>query len=111
MKVGDIFVCASLTTCIISQLTCPVFRTHVQPMEPDTSRLEFEDHALSWAASHLLHYENVDLPKVLRSLLHGADPAPVPAPDRLNPGCSEYLGLLVDAAKDTVLAGLVNQHV
>ena len=80
-------------------------------MEPDTSRLDFEDHALSWAASHLLHYENVDLPKVLKSLLHGIDPAPVLAPDRLDPGCTEYPRLLVDAAKDIVLAGLVDQHV
>ena len=73
-------------------------------MEPDTSCLEFEDRALSWAASHLLHYENVDLPKVLRSLLRGVDPALVPAPDRLDLGCLEYPGLLVDAAEDTVLA-------
>ena len=61
-----------------------VFRTHVQPIEPDTSRLEFEDCALSWVVSHLLHYENVDLPKVLRNLLRGVDPAPVLAPDRLD---------------------------
>ena len=80
-------------------------------MEPDTSRLEFEDRALSWAAFHLLHYENVDLPKVLRSLLHGIDPAPVPAPDQLDLGCLEYPRLLVDAAKDAVLAGLVDQHI
>ena len=80
-------------------------------MEPDTSRLEFEDRALSWAVSHLLHYENVDLPKVLRSLLCGVDPAPVLAPDQLDPGCSEYPGLLVDVAEDTVLAGLLNQYV
>ena len=77
-------------------------------MEPDTTRLEFEDRTLSWAAYHLLHYKNVDLPKVLRSLLHGVDPAPVLAPDRLDPGCSEHPGLLVDATKDTVLAGLVD---
>ena len=102
---------ASLTSCIILQLMYLVFRTHVQPMQPDTSRLEFEDGALSWAVSHILHYENVDLTKVLRNLLHGVDPAPVPAPDRLDPGCSEYPRLLVDAAEDTVLAGLVNQHV
>ena len=104
-------VCTSLTSCVIVQLMCLIFRTHVQPMEPNTSHLEFEDRALSWAASHLLHYENVDLPKVLRSLLHGVDPAPVPVPDRLDPGCSEYPGLLVDTAKDAVLTGLVNQHV
>ena len=59
----------------------------------------------------LLHYENVDLPKVLRSLLRGIDPVPVPSPDWLDLGCSEYPGLLVDAAKDTVLTGFVNQHV
>ena len=80
-------------------------------MEPNTFHLEFEDRALSCAAAHLLHYQNVDLPKVLRSLLHGIDPALMPAPDWLDPGCSEYPGLLVDAAEDTVLAGLVNQHV
>ena len=79
-------------------------------MEADTCRREFEDRALSWAVSHLLHYENVDLPKVLRSLLHGVDPALVLAPDRLDLGCSEYPGLLVDAAKDAVPAELVNQH-
>ena len=80
-------------------------------MEPDTSCLEFEDRVLLWAVSHLLYYESIDLPKVLESLLRNADPAPVPAPDRLDPGCSEYPGLLVVASKDAVLAGLVDQHV
>ena len=102
---------ASLTSCVISQLMNLVFGTHVQPMESNASHLEFEDRTLSWAASHLLHYENVDLHKVFRSLLRGVDPVPVPAPDWLDLGCSEYPRLLVGAAKDTVLAGLVNQHV